>query len=159
MAISARTRGIFIDSILKFLREYRFDGVDIAWDFPKYENPTIWNDLVGRIKNTIGFENDKSKFTNFLEELRDVFASTPYLLAVSAPAAKYRDEDGFEGAVLQRTVDFVNLRAYDYHKAKDPVADHHSPLKSRPVDVASDVFNNVVSMMMRPANIYLSWSG
>lgn len=150
MALTSKSRRIFIKSVVEFLQKYHLDGVDIDWIFakpPEEESVPIWKDLLSQLRGTLGLQNDKHNLNYLLEELRDIFAPMHYMLTISATASKYRDEDGFDGAILQKTVDFVNLKTYDYHKEKEPFADHHAPLNSRPTDTVSDVFNNVVSFL------------
>lgn len=36
MASSASTRSVFINSLIAWLRQYNFDGVDMDWEFPAY---------------------------------------------------------------------------------------------------------------------------
>lgn len=36
MASSASTRSVFINSLIAWLRQHNFDGVDMDWEFPAY---------------------------------------------------------------------------------------------------------------------------
>lgn len=36
MASSASSRSVFINSLIGWLRQYNFDGVDMDWEFPAY---------------------------------------------------------------------------------------------------------------------------
>lgn len=36
MASSALTRSVFINSLMAWLRQHNFDGVDMDWEFPAY---------------------------------------------------------------------------------------------------------------------------
>lgn len=54
VASSSKNRARFIDSLLEFVDEFQFDGVDIDWEFPQ----------VGRHRN------DRVNFIKLLRELR-----------------------------------------------------------------------------------------
>ncbi|KAL1492113.1 hypothetical protein ABEB36_012603 [Hypothenemus hampei] len=75
-------------------------------------------------------------------ELYEVFSKSGLLVAVAVPASRFRIEDGFYAEKLNGVVDFVNLQAYDFHRDREPVADHHSNLFSRPNDEGLNIFIN-----------------
>ena len=66
MVASAANRKTFIDSVMQFLTQYHFDGLDLDWEYPMTES-------------------DKSGFANLLRELRAAFDSQ-YLLSVAVAA-------------------------------------------------------------------------
>ncbi|KAJ8920078.1 hypothetical protein NQ315_011732 [Exocentrus adspersus] len=127
---SARHRRDFIRSAISFLKQYDFDGIDIHWQYPGAE------ELGGRV-------TDKEFLTLFLEELSEIFKERGWLLVVSASASRFRIEDGFNPSTLGDVVDFVNVQAYDFHRDRDPVADHHSNLYARPHDNGLNLFLSV----------------
>lgn len=90
--------------------------------------------------------NDKENFQTFLEELSEVFKKSGLLVGLAAPASRFRIEDGYFPSKLNELLDFVNVQTYDFHGNKDLVADHHSPLNSRPQDEGSNIFLNAVSI-------------
>lgn len=130
MVSSASRRRDFIRSVISFIKTYDFDGLDIDWQYPGAE------ELGGHV-------SDKEYFNLFLEELSEIFKERGWLLTVSAPASRFRIEDGFTPSKLAEVVDFVNVEAYDFHKDREPVADHHSNLHSRPGDSGLNIFLSV----------------
>nr|WNT43924.1 chitinase 2 [Monochamus alternatus] len=127
---SARHRRDFIRSAISFLKQYDFDGMDVHWQYPGAE------ELGGHV-------TDKEFLTLFLEEVSEIFKERGWLLVVSAPASRFRIEDGFNPTSLGSVVDFVNVQAYNFHRDREPVADHHSNLYARPQDNGLDLFLSV----------------
>ena len=66
MVTSPANRATFISSVLEFLNLYKFDGIDLDWEFPM--GPS-----------------DKAGFAELMKELRSAFGSQ-YLLNVAAAA-------------------------------------------------------------------------
>lgn len=133
---SARHRRDFIRSVIAFLKQYEFDGIDVHWEYPGAE------ELGGHV-------TDKEFLTLFLEELAEILKERGWLLVVSAPASRFRVEDGFNPAVLGNIADFVNVQAYDFHRDREPVADHHANLYARPQDEGLNLFLSVVSKSLQ----------
>lgn len=133
MVSSANRRRDFIRSAISLIKQYNFDGMDIHWEYPGAE------EFGGRL-------SDKEFLNLFLEELSEIFKARGWLLSIAVPASRFRIEDGFIPQKLGSLVDFVNLQAFDFHREREPVADHHSNLYSRPHDTGLDLFLSVVSL-------------
>ncbi|KAB0794995.1 hypothetical protein PPYR_11834 [Photinus pyralis] len=127
---NALFRRDFIRSAVALIRKYEFDGIDLYWQYPGAM------ELGGRV-------TDKEFFALFVEELSEIFKPYNWLLTVSAPASRFRIEDGFNVEKLAQVVDFVNVETYDFQVDREAIADHHAPLNMRPQDSDLDVFNNV----------------
>ncbi|KAK9881823.1 hypothetical protein WA026_017335 [Henosepilachna vigintioctopunctata] len=130
MVSSALKRTNFIRSVIQFIKLHDFDGLDIHWQYPGAQE-------LG------GHTSDKEYLLLLLEELSDIFQSRDWLLSIAVPASRFRVEDGFNPNVLANLVDFVNLQAYNFHKDKEPGAEHHANLNVRPGDEDLDLFFNV----------------
>lgn len=130
MVTSAFRRRAFINSLIKYIKQYQFDGVDLYWLNPGDEE-------------FLGHASDKEYYLILLEELSEIFRQHNWILSISAPANRFRVEDGFDPAHLNKLVDFVNLQAYDFHLEKSPMADHPAPLNARSTDEDLERFNNV----------------
>ncbi|ENN70443.1 hypothetical protein YQE_12947, partial [Dendroctonus ponderosae] len=129
MISAANGRRDFIRSAFSLVKEFHFDGVEIHWEYPANE------ELGGRA-------SDKENFQFLIEELSEVFKQSGLLVAVAAPASRFRIEDGFYPSKLNDFVDFVNVQTYDFHRDRDPVVDHHASLNARPTDEGLNIFLN-----------------
>lgn len=131
MVTSASRRRDFIRSAIVLIKRYGFDGMDIHWQYPGAE------EFGGHL-------SDRDYLELFLEELSEVFKSQGWLLTIAVPASRFRAEDGFKPQNLAPLIDFVNLQAYDFHREREPIADHHANLNSRPHDNGLNLFLSVV---------------
>lgn len=120
-----RTR--FIASVLTVLNDYEFDGFDVDWEFP------VWNDYV---------PEDKENFMLFLKEFK--FGAMLYssltgkslLLTVAVAAPKTIVDKSYDIPEMAKYVDFINLMSYDFHDYfwYTPFTGHNSPLFNRSVE-------------------------
>jgi chitinase len=96
-------RQIFIKSVIKYLRDYHLDGVDLDWEYPaatdRGGNPDDINNLV-----------------NLLAELREAFEREDpgWEISVTLPTS-YWYLRGFDMERMQKYVDYFNMMTYDLH--------------------------------------------
>ncbi|GBM30007.1 Chitotriosidase-1 [Araneus ventricosus] len=119
---SADNRRTFILSVMAFLREYGFDGVDLDWEYPAFRE--------GGNHTT-----DKKGYALLVKELRQAIDDERFppekerlLLSVAVPATKEYIDQGFDVPEISRNAHFLNLLTYDYHSAYEPETHHHAPL-------------------------------
>ncbi|XP_028131818.1 probable chitinase 10 [Diabrotica virgifera virgifera] len=130
MVSNARKRMNFIQSVISFLNKYDFDGMEVHWDYPGAEESG------GQI-------TDKEFLALFLEETAEIFRQKKWELVLSAPASRFKIEDGFDPMKVGDIVDFVNVQAYDFHLEREAVADHPANLFARPEDNGLNIFLSV----------------
>lgn len=129
MALTEKSRKVFIESVMEFLRRYDLDGLDIDWEFPGMEGSTKHFRSV-----------DGKNFTLLLKELRKRFdeerARTGRQLFLTIAAAASQDYLAHtEMGKVQRYVDTINLMGYDYlEPGEDKITGHHAPLYANPAD-------------------------
>ncbi|TGO28825.1 hypothetical protein BPAE_0022g00150 [Botrytis paeoniae] len=92
VSISAN-RQAFIDSALRFVKTYAFDGIDIDWEYPAAEDQG-------------GVAADTANFVQFMKELRSAFGTLG--ITTTLPSS-YWYLQGFEVKNLQGSVDWFNL--------------------------------------------------
>jgi len=73
MASTAGNRKKFIDSLIKFMRTYGFDGADFDWEYPGAD------DRGGR-------PGDGDNFVQLVKEMKEAFGNT-YGISVTLPAS------------------------------------------------------------------------
>jgi chitinase len=127
--LTPESRSRFIDSVVAFVEQYNLDGLDIDWEYP------------GQIGAGNRFRpEDKVNYTLVLAELRERFnreqrkLGRPLLLTIAAGASQEFLEHT-EMRRVARSVDTVNLMAYDYYEpGSEAITGNHAPLYTDPAD-------------------------
>lgn len=109
MAETAANRAACINSMISWVRQYDFDGIDVDWEYPG------WEELGGR-------PQDKENFVLFVHELRAAIdaeaartGKTRLLLTLAVAAGYDKIETGYNIPELVDYVDYVSVMAYDLH--------------------------------------------
>jgi chitinase len=129
VALTAQSRGVFIRSVMEYLKVYDLDGLDVDWEYP------------GMVGAGHAFRSEDShNFTLLLKELRERFDSDAkktkrHLYLTIAVGAFDEFIAHTEMGEVQRYVDTINLMTYDsYEAGSDPITGNHAPLFEDPVD-------------------------
>ena len=108
-------RQTFIFSAIPFLRQHKFDGLDMDWEYPK--------------------RPDKENFVATLKELRQAFefeaeetGNERLLLTAAVPVGPDNVRGGYDVPAVAKWLDFVNLMAYDFHGKWEKQTGHNAPL-------------------------------
>ncbi len=123
MAAEEITRRTFANSAVKYLREYKLDGLDIDWEYP----------VEGGETHNIHRPEDKQNFTLLMKTVREALDAAGseddkyYLLTI----ASGQGDNFVVNADLANSVsylDFINIMTYDFSGSWEMLANHNSPL-------------------------------
>lgn len=107
-------RDVFIESIIKEVNNYGFDGVDLDWEYP-----------TTGVAGISSSPNDRENFTFLVEELR-VALPAGALLTAAVPAGSQGATAYYETAKLAKLMDYWHLMTYDMSGGK--LSTHHTNL-------------------------------
>jgi chitinase len=146
ISLSNFSRTQFADSVVQFIRDYGFDGVDLDWEYP----------VIGGLAGNHARLADKHNFTLLLQTVRDKLDTAQlkdgkkYSLTIAAGA--------FPGYIkntemdqVASIVDWVNLMTYDYHGDWENGSNYNAPLYADPQDPYSfkSNVNSTVSAFLK----------
>ncbi|MFC5402840.1 glycosyl hydrolase family 18 protein [Cohnella soli] len=131
-AASIYARNLFADSVVAFIRQHGFDGVDLDWEYP----------VSGGLAGNKHRPEDKRNFTLLLQTLRDKLNAAgtkdgrTYLLTIAVGAAQ-ENVGNIEAKNVAGIVDWINLMTYDYHGDWEKKSGHNAPLYGDSADPIS----------------------
>ncbi len=118
MARSAENRAKFVKSVVKFIRKYKLDGLDIDWEYPGL--PGMGNPYI---------PEDKENFTALMCELREGLNSIcKHQILTFAGAGWERAFDHIEIDKVMQCINYINVMSYDLAGGNDPYTSHHTNL-------------------------------
>ncbi|HHU55225.1 MAG TPA: hypothetical protein GXZ48_00845 [Acholeplasmataceae bacterium] len=114
------SRKIFIDSIIEGIEKYRFDGIDIDWEYPT-------STASGLIE---AHPSDKVNLTYFMEDLRAAMdkVDEDLILSIAVAAGSWAADNYYEVSKLNNIIDFMHVMTYDMVDYGTPITTHHTNL-------------------------------
>jgi chitinase len=118
MARSVENRKKFVESVVRFIKEYKLDGLDIDWEYPGMTG--IGNPYI---------PEDKENFTSLMRELKEAMNEIGKDQDLTFAAAGWeRFFDHVELDKVMPYVTFMNIMSYDLAGGEDPYTAHHTNL-------------------------------
>lgn len=121
-ASTEKGRQTMVETAIEVLKEHRFDGIDLDWEYPCYGEAGIDSS-----------PDDKENFTALLKSMRvglDQFEEETgkyYLLTIAVGCDQYYI-DGTEMDQVQQYLDYVQLMTYDMRGGFQTLTGHHTNL-------------------------------
>ncbi|XP_074538458.1 chitinase-3-like protein 1 [Halichoeres trimaculatus] len=139
MVQTKENRAEFIDSAVKLLRTMKFDGLILDWQYPGGPGSQ---------------PQDKQRFTELCKEFRNAFEADGIargedrlILSASVAAERAIIDASYEVEQIAEHLDFIVVRAFDFHGPWENVTGHHSPLYTGPQDTGDNIYSNADSAM------------
>jgi chitinase len=105
----------FAQNVVKFVNNHDFDGVDIAWEYPK--------------------EFEKTRFVMILNELANELGNAKKEFCVTVNAIEREAKIIYDIPQIVKSANFINLATYNFRYDWDLKTGFHSPLYKGPNDV------------------------
>ncbi len=144
VALTAASRQKFADSVVRFVNQYGFDGVDLDWEYP----------VSGGLETNETRPEDKQNYTLLVQAIRtalnqsELTTGKDYLVTIAVPPG-YSVAQNFELDKLAPLLDWMNVMAYDYHGAWENRTGHNAPLYPNPASPFADESKFNVDYIMR----------
>ena len=103
MASTPSSRASFISSLVSYMTEYGFDGVDLDWEYPAADTRG-------------GRPEDTKNFVSLVQEMRKQLGDKGISLTL---APDYWYLRGFDPKAMEPSVDFFGFMSYDLHGSWD----------------------------------------
>lgn len=104
LSATTTTRAAFITSLMAFMDQYNFQGVDLDWEYPS---------AIDRGGQSADMEN----YVSLVREMRTAFGTKYGISLTLAPDYWYLR--GFDAVSMQPYVDWFGFMAYDLHGSWD----------------------------------------
>jgi chitinase len=118
MSRTAENRKKFVESVSRFIKEFKLDGLDIDWEYPGL--PGIGNPYI---------PEDKENFTALMRELREAMDKIGKDQVLTFAVAGW--QDFFNHVELEKVMPsatYMNIMSYDLAGGDDLYTSHHTGL-------------------------------
>ncbi|KAL7535087.1 hypothetical protein ACHAXR_006266 [Thalassiosira sp. AJA248-18] len=102
-AMTAASRTKFANSVVDFLNTYKFDGIDMDWEYPVSRQ---------------GRPQDKANYPLLLQAIRAAFNTagrSDWLITVATSINLQRLDDGYDMPAMEPHIDWFNMMSYDIY--------------------------------------------
>nr|AFC60659.1 chitinase [Pandalus japonicus] len=128
MAADPSKRKLFVDSSLALLKEHKFTGLDMDWEYPTQRG---------------GSAEDFTNYVTLLTELKEALHAEGMILSAAVSAGKPTIDAAYDVPAVTEQLDLINLMTYDLHGSWEDYTHHQSCLYAHPEDTGDTLYLNV----------------
>lgn len=140
LSASPERRARFVKQVSEFIRKYKFDGLDLDWEYPTQRG---------------GDPADKQNFVSLVRELRKEFNNHRLLLTSAIGAAKDTIDNAYDVKSLGKLLDFMHIMCYDYGGVWDKKVSANAPLRSDGVLNIEYTIQHLIRLGAPPSKIVM----
>ncbi|XP_018326596.1 endochitinase-like [Agrilus planipennis] len=126
---NATKRARFIQQIIEFIKTYKFDGLELDWEYPTQRDSAYG-------------AADKDNFMLLLKEIKQAFEPLGLLITVAVGSSPSYIGSAYDVPALSKVVDLINFMTYDIHGSWDGVAGINAPLYDPAGSTSVEAFVN-----------------
>ncbi|XP_037027541.1 probable chitinase 2 [Bradysia coprophila] len=133
MAEDEERRKEFVESVIRFIIHFNFDGFDINWEYPTERG---------------GIVDDRENYSLLLEMLHKELSKRGRILTAAVPANLYTINKAYELEVMCNNLDLLNIMGYDMQQRDKTSV--HAPLKRENSDPSKkETLETVVQHLLK----------
>ncbi|EDV54306.2 uncharacterized protein Dere_GG21384 [Drosophila erecta] len=118
LVLDSQSRKRFVASVISFVEQYGFEGLDLAWEFP-----VCW-----QVDCDKGNPTEKEGFVALVKELSQAFKAKGLILSAAVSPSKMVIDAGYKVSELSPHFDWLAVMTYDFHGHWVMRTGHASPL-------------------------------
>lgn len=140
MAADPQRRRRFVRNAAAYIRQHRFDGLDLDWEYPSQRG---------------GRPVDRENFVALVKELRAEFQPHGLLLTSAIGAAPSVIAAAYDVRTLSLHLDYMHVMCYDYGGAWDRRVTENAPLHGAGALSVQTTIDLLVALGASPAKLVL----
>ncbi len=124
-AATPEARSKLIRSCVSLMQRYRFDGVDIDWEYPRAQDAAAFTDLLREFRQAL---NQAGRHR-----------ARPYQLTIAAAGGAFNMARTYAAwPAIAASVDYINLMTYDLNGSWEKLSNHQAHLFGEPGEALYD---------------------
>lgn len=140
MAADVGRRQKFVKSATEFVLKYKFDGLDLDWEYPTQRG---------------GQSQDKQNFVLLVKELKESFRPHGLLLTSAIGASTTVIDQAYDIPTLSKYLDLMHVMTYDYGGSWDGRVTANAPLRGQGNLNIETTIDHLIRLGASPSKIVL----
>ncbi|XP_055315783.1 probable chitinase 2 isoform X3 [Sitodiplosis mosellana] len=140
LVANAERRKRFVKSATDFVLRYRFDGLDLDWEYPTQRG---------------GQPFDRDNFVLLVKELKESFRPHNLLLSSAFGASQKIIDESYDIPALSKYLDYLHIMCYDYGGAWDKHISANAPLHGQGILNVEHTIDYLIKLGATPTKIVM----